>query len=154
MKGKCSLFSHNSDYASGNISFMGNIEDYSKFAKYIANRSDVDPNGMLDIIAHGNSDLIEVVSKGKIYRIKARDAAKLIKSKDGFKKCKSIRLFSCSTGATENGFAQNLANALGKPVYAPNMTIHSYSNGLYWIADNGKKGKFVEFVPGGNKNGR
>ena len=48
-------------------------------------------------------------------------------------KSKSIRLFSCNTGANPNGFAQNLANALGKPVFSPNQIISAYPNGKYWI---------------------
>ena len=44
--------------------------------------------------------------------------------------------------------------ALGKPVYAPNMTIHSYPNGTHWIEDNGRRGEFVKFVPEGIKHGR
>ena len=34
------------------------------------------------------------------------------------------------------------------------LIIESYPNGTYWISDNGKKGEFVKFVPGGIKNGR
>lgn len=54
------------------------------------------------------------------------------------------------------GFAQHLANALGKPVYAPNNTIYSHSSGKYWIAnvDSKTKGEFIKFVPGGIKHGR
>lgn len=156
MKGKYSLFSGKQrKYASGDKSFMGNGKR-SEFAKYIAHRPDIDPNGTLDIIAHGNSKYIEVVSSGKVYNMSPREAAKLIRKNPGFKNAKSIRLLSCSTGASSEGFAQHLANALGKPVLAPNNTIYAYPNGKYWIKDiNYKtKGDFIEYKPGGIKHGR
>lgn len=154
MKGKNSLFSGKMHSASGNISFMPKKGEKSKFARYVANRSDVDPNGMYDVVAHGNWRSIEIHSGGKDIIIDSRQAAKLIRKQPGFKNAKAVRLLSCSTGSHPEGFAQHLANALGKPVYAPNMTIHSYPNGMHWISDNGKKGEFVKFVPGGIKHGR
>ena len=154
MKGKNLLFVGKTRTASGNVSFMPKSGPKSEFAKFIANRSDVDPNGMFDVIAHGSWKEIEVSSIGRDVRINSRQAAKLIKRQPGFKKARAVRLLSCSTGAHPEGFAQHLANALGKPVYAPNMTIHSYSNGVHWISDNGKRGEFIKFVPGGVKHGR
>lgn len=154
MKGSSSLFGGSKDVASANISFMPKTGEKARFARFIARRPDIDPNGMYDVIAHGNSDLIEITNRGEIITISPREAAKLIKRQEGFKKAKAIRLFSCSTGAKKDGFAQHLANALGKPVYAPNMTIHSNRWGSYWIEDNNKKGKFIKFIPGGNKDGK
>lgn len=155
MKGNSVLYiHHNKLIASANISFMPETGPKSLFAKYIANRPDIDPDGMFDIIAHGNSDQIEIVNNYKNIRINAREASKLIKRLPGYKKAKSIRLFSCNTGSTVNGFGQNLANALGKPVYAPNMTIYSNYRGAYWISDKGKRGEFVKFIPGGYRNGK
>ena len=157
MKGKNSLFSSKSkNIASGNISFMPKSGEKSHFAKYIANRPDIDPNGMYDVIAHGAWNIIEVDSGGKTYDLDARQAAKLIKKQPGFKNAKSVRLLSCSTGSNPEGFAQHLANALGKPVYAPNNTIYSHPSGKYWIAniDSKTKGEFIKFNPGGIKHGR
>jgi hypothetical protein len=155
MKWKNNLFSYiNSEIAKGDISFMPKSGERSNFAKYIANRIDIDPNGMFDIVAHGNSDLIEIENNKKTITIKARDAAKLIRRQPGFRKAKSIRLFSCNTGSTANGFAQNLANALGKPVFAPNMTIYANARGSYWISNGVKRGEFIKFIPGGYKNGK
>ena len=133
---------------------MPEIGAKSEFAKFIANRADVDPNGAFDVVAHGNWKEIEVSSGGRNIIVDARQSARLIRKQPGFKKAKSVRLLSCSTGASPEGFAQHLANALGKPVFAPNMTIHSYSNGTHWIEDNGQKGTFVKFIPGGIKHGR
>lgn len=139
---------------SGNISFMPKNGPKSLFSIYISKRNDINPNGTLDIIAHGSWKEIEVNTPNGEKRIDARQAAKLIKRKEGFKKAKKIRLFSCSTGKDPQGFAQHLANALGKPVIAPDMTIHCCSNGTYWISDNNKKGTFKTFYPGGIKHGR
>lgn len=155
MKWKNSLFSYiKNKIAKGDISFMPKTGERSNFAKFIANRPDIDPDGMIDIIAHGNSDLIEIENGNQTVRIKAREAAKIIRNKPGFKHAKSIRLFSCNTGSTVNGFAQNLANALGKPVYAPNMTIYVNNRGNYWISNGSKRGEFLKFIPGGYKNGK
>lgn len=153
MKGKSSLFDCFKDVATGSINFMPN-DNSGLFAKYIARRPDIDPNGMLDIIAHGNADYMQIQNGDKLLLFNAKDVAKMIRRKDGFKKAKAIRLFSCNTGSTEFGFAQNLANALGKPVYAPNMTIHANVRGTYWISDNGKYGEFIKFIPGGHHNGK
>ena len=154
MKGRSALFASKKHSATGDISYMPKNGKKSEFAKFIANRSDVDPNGMFDVIAHGNWKEIEISSAGRDIRIDSRQAAKLIRKQPGFKKAKAIRLLSCSTGSHPEGFAQHLANALGKPVYAPNMTLHTYSNGVHWISDNGKRGDFIKFIPGGVKHGR
>ena len=154
MKGKNNLFSYSNNIAKGDISFMPKEGERSLFAKYIANRADIDPNGMYDIVAHGNSDLIEIENGNTTIKITAREAAKLIRKQPGFKNAKSIRLFSCNTGSTINGFAQNLANALGKPVYAPNMTIYSNNRGNYCISNGINRGEFIKIIPGGYKNGK
>jgi hypothetical protein len=54
MKGRNSLFGGKMRFASGNISFMPKSGKKSEFAKFIANRPDIDPNGMYDVIPHGN----------------------------------------------------------------------------------------------------
>ena len=156
MKGKNLLFSGKyRNYAVGNISFMGK-GSHAAFAKYVENRPDIDPNGMFDIIAHGAWNRIEVVSSGKSTLIDARQAARLIKSKPGFKKAKAVRLLSCSTGSNPEGFAQHLANALGKPVYAPNTDVYANSTGKHWLGTTkeGLRGEYIEFKPGGIKHGR
>lgn len=163
MKGNNSLFSNVKYHgpASGDVSYMGK-GNYSLFAKYVSKRSDVDVNGNFDVIAHGGSTYIQIESAGKIHNLSARDAAKLIRKAPGYKSCKSVRLLSCNTGSIENGFAQNLANALGKPVYAPNNYIWATQSGHHFIAGrlkNGRpnyniKGEFIKFVPGGNRNGK
>ncbi len=154
MKGKNPLFSRRKPYVSASVSYMPSNGEKAKFAKYIANRGDVDPNGMLDIIAHGSYKIIEINGVASTLSIGPRQAAQLIKKQPGFKKAKAIRLFSCSTGSRPDGFAQHLANALGKPVWAPNMAVNAYPSGIYWVGENGKKGEFILYKPGGIKYGK
>ena len=130
------------------------------YFSYIARRKDVDANGKYDVVAHGSKKSILVQHNNKNVEINSREAAKLIKNRDDYKKGKPIRLLSCNTGKLNNGFAQNLANKLGVTVYAPTDVIWAKNNGEHFIApykkgsrepDNKIRGKFRKFVPGGNK---
>ena len=104
MKGTSNLFIYRPRYAFGDITFQsGDLY----FFKYIRHRSDVDVNGILDIVAHGNPNQIQISHQGKDIYIDARTLAKLIKRNPQYKG-KGIRLLSCNTGSTANGFAQNL----------------------------------------------
>ena len=163
MKGNSPLF-NGARYGratSGDISYMG-TGDSSEFAKNISKRLDIDVNGNFDVIAHGGTTYMNIESAGITYQLSSREAAKLIRKAPGFRKSKSVRLFSCNTGVLNNGFAQNLANALGKPVYAPNNFVWAYPSGKHFVAGrlkNGRPdyrdiGKFIKFVPGGNRNGK
>lgn len=141
--------------ARGDASLMKRDDN---FARYIRNRRDIDPNGEFDVIAHGTAISMEVNHLGKALQVDSRTAAKIISRLPGYHG-QSIRLLACNTGAELGGFAQNLANKLGVPVRAPNNTLWAYPNGRYVIApDNGrgnpdyrKRGRFVQYHPGGNK---
>lgn len=142
--------------AAGDKSYMSKNDP---FIKNIKNRKDIDPNGQFDLIAHGTSKTIEVEHNGKKIQIDSRITARLIKKMPGYKKGQPIRLLSCSTGARSHGFAQDLANKLNAVVYAPSDILWVYPSGKHFIAakdksgkpDMSKKGKFIKFVPGGNK---
>lgn len=159
MKGKNGLFAHiRYGASSGDVSYMGHGNN-STFAKNVSRRKDIDVNGNFDVIAHGTSTYIQIESGGKTHNLSAREAAKHIRKAPGYKQSKSIRLLSCNTGTIENGFAQHLANALGKPVYAPNNYIWATPSGNHFIAgktkdgrpDYSTKGDFIKFIPGGKK---
>ena len=157
MKGNSPLFSNYSThrFASADVSFMS--ERKGEFARLASRRKDIDPDGWYDVIAHGSPDSIEVNSLHGETAINARQAAALIRKQHGFKKAKGIRLLSCSTGANPEGFAQHLANALGKPVYAPTKTLWTDEHGRLWVSSdryNTDKGQFVKFLPGGIKHGK
>ena len=128
------------------------------FLKYIRKRKDVDPDGKFDLIAHGTSNSIEIEHNGKKILVNSRTVAKLLKQNKDYKG-QDIRLLSCNTGYLNHGFAQNLANKLNVTVWAPSDYLWVYSNGVHVIAaktksgqpDQSKIGKFIKFVPGGNK---
>lgn len=157
MKGNISLFLYSPKYVAGEITFRSGEKD---FFDYISRRKDIDINGMLDIVAHGSPNSIQISHNGKNIAINSRLLAKIIKSNPQYKG-KGVRLLSCNTGRDPNGFAQNLANKLGAPVLAPNKLFWSDNKGNHFIADRNKKhpnlpsslnkGEFVMFYPGGNK---
>ena len=84
-----------------------------QFFTNIARRSDVDKDGVYDVVAHGGTAIIQITHSGKPLAIDSRTAARLIQSKGEYKRGQPIRLLSCSTGSSTSGFAQNLANKLG-----------------------------------------
>jgi filamentous hemagglutinin len=132
-----------------------------QFFTNIARRSDVDKDGVYDVVAHGGTAIIQITHSGKPLAIDSRTAARLIQSKGEYKRGQPIRLLSCSTGSSTSGFAQNLANKLGVIVEAPTKLVWAYPNGKYIVADRRKdnphlpdlssKGVFKKFYPGGKK---
>ena len=60
-----------------------------------------------------------------------------------------IRLISCKTGKNVDGFAQNLANKLGRKVIAPSDTVWIHPSGKMTIGPNARSntGKWVSFGP-------
>ena len=143
--------------SAGSTDYMDQNDNFSKFIK---NRADVDVNGFYDVIAHGSNNSIQIHSNGSQVVIDHRSAARLFKN-DPLIKGKSIRLLSCETGASANGFAQNLANKLNVVVEAPTKLVWAYPDGRSIVADRSssnpyrpdlsKKGKFIKFYPGGKK---
>lgn len=74
--------------------------------------------------------------------------ASVIRHSDGWNGQK-IRLLSCSTGKQSGDaycFAEELANALGVEVKAPNDTLYIYKSGRMHVGNQGA-GKFVSFMP-------
>ena len=132
-----------------------------EFFANIANRKDIDKNGVYDVVAHGGATIMQVTHNGEILEINSRTATKLIKSKTDYKRGQPIRLLSCDTGSSTSGFAQNLANKLNVVVEAPTKLVWAYSNGTYFVAgrrkdnpnmpDMNNPGVFKKFYPGGKK---
>ena len=146
-----------SNPAVGEIVFAS--EDYA-YISNIANRKDIDPDGLYDVVAHGTKFKIKF-GDGKYDYYTPRQLARILSHREDYRK-KGIRLLSCSTGMDPDGFAQHLANKLNVTVWAPNDLIWAYPSGRHIIAPRSKynpkypdpriRGKFVPFYPGGNKN--
>ena len=78
----------------------------------------------------------------------ARTLADIIRHSEGYHG-QNIRLLSCSTGKSVDGaycFAEELANALGVEVSAPNMDLYIAPNGKYRVGEFGE-GDFVVYRP-------
>jgi len=135
--------------------------DPQKYFEFIKKRSDIDKDGMYDVVAHGKSNTIQIEHNGEVLEIDSRIASKLISRKSDYKKGQPLRLLSCETGASDFGFAQNLANKLNVIVEAPTKLVWARSDGTYFVAsrmaDNPNKpnfsdlGMFKRFYPGGKK---
>ena len=148
----------------GGIRFaIGDIEFRSKpqlFFKFAAKRKLVDPDGMLDVVAHGSINTIKMVINGQEKNVNARFLARVLKHSKKYGKKQMIRLISCDTGKDAYGFAQQLANKLNVTVIAPTRKYLAQEDGGYMIAgtkkvgaitvvDENDKGYMKKFQPGG-----
>lgn len=165
MKGNSPLFAPKTSVAAGDMTFpSGKLDFFLNAAK----RQDVDPNGFLDIVAHGSPTTMQVSVNGADVELNWRAFAQMVRRNSQYSR-QGIRLISCNTGSDPSGFAQNLANKLGVPVTAPNNIVWVYPNGNMIVAprmSNDRKsvlfnyphrtirGAFVTYYPGGNKNGK
>jgi len=152
----------NSAPAPGSIRFMDETDNFVEFS---SKRSDIDPNGSLDIVAHGTPNKIQIMTENGEVWVDHRVAAKLIKQRQDYNG-QSIRLLSCNTGSCDTGFAQNLSNQLGVKVEAPTNLLWAYPDGSMKIAPRRsldpnsqlfsqpklrEQGEFRIFEPAGNK---
>ena len=105
----------------------------------------------MDVVVHGTDNSFVVVRNGVETHFDQRTLATYIK-KSGMTG-DSVRLFSCSTGASSNAIAQDLANKLGKPVQAPSDTLWIHPNGRTTIGSTAdvNTGQWVMFYPGGGR---
>ncbi|WP_337271243.1 RHS repeat domain-containing protein [Oryzifoliimicrobium ureilyticus] len=144
--------------AAGPVNFMGDADQFFRNASRRP-ASNVDPNGGFDVVAHGDPNLIEIMTPRGPIAVDHRTAAVMIKNSPGYNPGTSVRLLSCSTGACSTGFGQNLANKLGVPVTAPTDLLWAYPDGRMLVApalpsgqpDLSRLGSFKTFIPGGNK---
>lgn len=128
----------------------------------IAKRTDIDPDGLYDVVAHGSSTRIKVGDGDKDHYT-PRELARILNHRKDYKK-KGIRMLSCNTGDTSNGkvpFAQHLANKLNVVVWAPNYLVWAFPSGKHIVAkrleskpdspDLTQIGSMIPFYPGGKK---
>ncbi len=137
------------------------IDPTDRTRQFAANRPDVDPDGMFDVVVHGSPDAVRYDLDGRQIMIDHRVAADLI-TNDANYTGGPIRLLSCNTGCRSDGFAQNLANRLGVEVTAPDNTLWYWPNGSSAIApprntatgvgpNMSQPGSWQTFQPGGNR---
>ena len=139
----------------GSINFMGD----DMFFRYVSRRFDLDSMGWFDVIGHGLPNKIEFMTPNGKFLVNHRVVAEMLKRTSGYNG-QNIRLLSCSTGAWDKGFAQNLSNKMGVDVLAPTDLLWVYPDGRMIVApasekggpDVGRQGEFKVFTPGGGDN--
>lgn len=149
-------FGNTAGAVAGDTTYRSHPFDYFR---NISKRSDVDKDGVFDVVAHGAIDSIQIMHNGEDIDIDSRLAARIIRQDPNYKRGQAIRLLSCNTGKSPSGFAQNLANKLNVVVYAPTDVIWAYPNGRHIVAarredndqdpDITKPGVIKPFYPGG-----
>lgn len=102
-------------------------------------------DGYFDFAAHGAPEYIAYGEQG--IKMSARDVARIISHNEKYHGQK-VRMLSCKTGASDNGFAQQLANALGVEVEAPTDILVVYPDGRFKIGYMGT-GQMKTFKPKG-----
>ena len=126
----------NSSPAAGPVNFM---EGTDRFFLNASKRPDIDPDGSFDVVAHGSPNKIQIETPNGPVLVDHRTAAKLIEQQPGYNG-QNIRLLSCSTGACDTGFAQNLSNKLNVEVQAPTDLLWAYPDGKTVVAPRGVNG--------------
>ena len=136
-------------FASGDLAFINNI----------SRRSDIDANGLYDVVGHGTPYKIKFGDGDNDYYT-PRELARILRHRKDYKRT-GIRLLSCNTGLLPDGFAQHLANKLNVIVWAPNNIVWAYPSGRHFVAPRSKynpknpdsriRGEFIPFYPGGKK---
>lgn len=107
----------------------------------------VKPDGnKFDVALHGMPDSVAFGSKNS--NMSPRLLASIIRHSEGYNG-QEVRLLSCNTGVQVDGgycFAEELANALGIAVYAPNDLIFFRKDGTFYIGEN-HDGAILKFKP-------
>lgn len=114
------------------------LSEYVQKVKQLKTYFDVAMHGAQDAVGFGTTET----------NMSPRLLASVIRHSDGWNGQK-IRLLSCSTGKQSGDaycFAEELANALGVEVKAPNDTLYIYKSGRMHVGNQGA-GKFVSFMP-------
>lgn len=123
--------------AGGGLNFLSDSDP----AGQLANRnSGID--GYQDVVIHGNPYHFGLSDKSAVYPADLADAL----ASSGSLGSQPIRLVSCKAGQLDDGAAQELANAVGRPVMAATDTVYPLSDGRLVVGLN-NRGKWRIFVP-------
>lgn len=96
-------------------------------------------DGYLDVVMHGDATGTQADIGGQRTDFTAEQTAQLIESTRSWDH-RPIRLMSCSTG--QEGYAQQLADRLRVPVYAPDEALSVYANGRTTVDNDGRWRRF------------
>jgi len=123
--------------------YAGDENTLKTAAKWIKSKS-----GYTDIVVHGRPDHVAIKRGNDWVKIDHRVLARMYKEDKDYSK-NPVRLISCETGKDVNGFAQNLANKLGRKVIAPSDTVWIHPSGKMTIGSNAKSdtGKWIPYYP-------
>jgi hypothetical protein len=111
----------------------------------------VEPDGnKFDVAMHGSPTAVSF--GGTQANMSPRLLASIIRHSEGYHG-QEVRLISCNTGNTSSGdycFAEELANALGVTVFAPNDLIFVSKNGKIMVGKDGS-GSIIPYKPNERK---
>lgn len=104
--------------------------------------------GFQDIYLHGSPSSVQIIKNNKPINLSVDDFVKVLK--DNGYKGGDIRLASCSTGAGDNSFAQQLSAKLGVTVKAPDDDVYFLPDeGILFVGSPyGNTGKWRKFKSG------
>jgi RHS repeat-associated protein len=119
----------------------GDADLLAQYAKAIPTES----NGYYNVVTHADAKSAYVLRGGDWTAVSHRGLARFIEGSPGYTG-QPICLIACSSGASEAGLAQNLANKLGTRVLAPTEAAYVDSNGSFWTS-----GVWKGFSPAGIK---
>lgn len=124
-------------------SYTGDDADLRKALKWLKPKE-----GYTDIVIHGQQDSVQIKRGDKWISLDHRRLAKMYKNDKDLSK-KPIRLVACNTGKKPDGFAQNLANKIGKKVLAPSDTVWIHPSGKVTIGPTATQntGHWIEYKP-------
>lgn len=101
-------------------------------------------DGYLDVVMHGDAHGTQAFVDGQATDFTLEQTAQLIETSPSWEQ-RPIRLLSCSTG--EADYAQELADRLNVPVYAPSDVLGVLPDGRTVIEDDGRWRRFEPKVP-------
>ncbi len=97
------------------------MREYAQWVEALPNFYTIDMHGDPEAVFIGDDEL------------SPRDLAALIRADPQWQN-RSVRLLSCETGQGSDPFAQQLANELGVPVWAPNEIAWTDEDGVVVVA--------------------
>ena len=103
-------------------------------AMYLANARMAEPEpGFYDVVAHGDEHMLYATAAPGAAGISPREVARML-AHDPAYRGEPIRLIACSTGACGSTAAQNLSNAMGVEVLAPDDLVWAFPGGKLTVA--------------------